>query len=302
MTVTAAVLLTISALTHAGWNLFSKNDRPSTASFLLANIFGTLLVLPLLLYGNYQVFEITRQFWMLLFITGFFQALYFWGLAYAYKTGELSISYPLARSLPTLLVAIIAFLLGQGGTIGNQALVGMSLIVLGGFLMPLKTFRNFSLNHYRSVALLAAVVAAVGTAGYSLIDAHTLGLIRGNQRVALNANALVAFYYIGLQGLTTVFWQSLVVIGNAGERHLFLSIAKYPRNSMIKGAGIFLTYSLALISMGYVTNVSYVVAFRQLSIPIGFVFGILFLKEKAFGPKVVSMILLFAGVVLVGLG
>jgi len=71
---------------------------------------------------------------------------------------------------------------------------------------------------------------------------------------------------------------------------------------MIKGAGIFLTYSLALISMGYVTNVSYVVAFRQLSIPIGFVFGILFLKEQAFGPKVVAMVLLFAGVVLVGLG
>ena len=54
--------------------------------------------------------------------------------------------------------------------------------------------------------------------------------------------------------------------------------------------------------MGYVTDVSYVVAFRQLSIPIGLVFGIFFLGEAACTPKITAVALLFAGVVLVGLG
>ena len=62
-----------------------------------------------------------------------------------------------------------------------------------------------------------------------------------------------------------------------------------------------LTYGLVLISMGYVTDVSYVVAFRQLSIPIGLLFGIFFLREMAWAPKITAVSLLFAGVVLVGL-
>ena len=269
---------------------------------MLANIFGTLLCVPIMFMGRHEVLVIIEQFWVLLIITGFFQALYFGGLAYAYKTGELSISYPLARSLPTLLVTIVAFMLGQGGTIGTQALIGMAFIIVGGFLMPLQSFRNFTLQQYKSVALVAAVVAALGTAGYSLVDDYTLALIRGTHSGDLNHNFLIAFYYIGLQGLITVFWQGLVVVFNRNERQVLIQVGAHPGSSIIKGAGIFLTYSLALISMGYVTNVSYVVAFRQLSIPIGFVFGIILLKERAFGPKVSAMILLFIGVVLVGLG
>lgn len=120
--------------------------------------------------------------------------------------------------------------------------------------------------------------------------------------MALGDNFLLAFYYIALQGITTVLWQSLGVVSNRNERHLFTQQIVHPVSSVFKGAGIFLTYSLVLISMGYVTNVSYVVAFRQLSIPIGLILGILLLKERVCGPKITAVVLLFTGVVLVGLG
>ncbi len=302
MTLTAVILLIISALTHAGWNLFSKKDHPSTASFLLANLFGVLLFVPFLIFGRYQVHQILVQFWPLILITGFFQALYFSGLAYAYKTGELSVAYPLARSMPSLLVTIVVLLSGHGETIETPVLFGVAFIVLGSFLLPLESFKDFTLQRYKSVAVAAALVAAAGTTGYSLVDDYTLALIRGGRSANLNDSALIAVYYITLQGLTTVFWQGLAVILNKKERQLFMLKAVHPFSSVIKGAGIFLTYSLVLISMGYVTNVSYVVAFRQLSIPIGLVFGILFLKERTCGPKITAVILLFTGVVLVGLG
>jgi len=102
--------------------------------------------------------------------------------------------------------------------------------------------------------------------------------------------------------LTTIFWQGLVVLPRWNERRIFMQQLANPLSSIIKGAGILVTYALVLISMGYVTNVSYVVAFRQLSIPIGLIFGILFLKEHSCGPKITAVVLLFAGVVLVGLG
>ncbi|MCG6930173.1 MAG: hypothetical protein LJE64_06405 [Desulfofustis sp.] len=302
MTLTAAILLITSALTHAGWNCFSKTDYPSTASFLLANIFGTLLVLPLLIYGRDQVIDIVFRLWPLLLLTGFFQALYFSGLAYAYRRGELSVAYPLARSLPALMVTMVAFLSGQGGSVGNAVLVGIALIIAGGFLIPLQSFRDFSLHRYGSIAIFAAAVAAAGTAGYSLTDDYALDLIRGNRTVSLRENFLIAFYYIGLQQMTTIFWQALAVLPNKRERDLFRKQIARPGSSLVKGTGILVTYALVLISMGYVTNVSYVVAFRQLSIPIGLILGMLFLKEIAYRPKIAAVVLLFAGVVLVGLG
>lgn len=302
MTLTAAILLIISALTHAGWNLFSKKDQPSTASFLLANLFGTLLTIPLLIYGRHDITELILPLWPILLLTGFFQALYFLGLASAYKAGELSVAYPLARSIPSLLVAIIVFLFARGEPTGITALCGIFLIIIGGFLIPLHSFRDFSAKRYRSVAVVAALVAAIGTTGYSLVDDHGLALIWSNGRGTLNEKALLAFYYIGLQGFTTVFWQGLLVIFKQEERTIFRLKAVHPLSSFIKGAGIFSTYSLVLISMGYVTNVSYVVAFRQISIPIGLIFGILFLKESTCAPKITAVVLLFAGVVLVGLG
>lgn len=302
MTLTAATLLIISALTHAGWNFFSKKDNPSTASFLLANIFGTLLTVPFLLYGGERVLEMALSLWAWLLLTGFFQALYFLGLAWAYKRGELSVAYPLARSIPSLLVTIIVFLFGTGEPTGVVALIGIAFIIVGCLLIPLISFGDFSFSRYGNVAVIAALVAAVGTTGYSLVDDHALALVWANSQGAINDNALLAFYYIGLTGFTTVFWQGLLVMGNGEERSLLRLKVAHPLSSVMKGAGIFLTYSLVLISMGYVTNVSYVVAFRQISIPIGLLMGIFLLKERICGPKITAVILLFAGVVLVGLG
>ena len=302
MTLTAAILLIASALAHAGWNLFSKKDYPSMASFLLANLCGTLLIAPLLITGREEVIDMVRHLWPLLLLTGFFQALYFYGLAYAYKKGDLSIGYPLARSLPAVMVTLVVFMFGQGEPVGRAVLIGIGLIIAGGFLIPLHSFRDFSLGRYKTITVAAAIVAAVGTAGYSLTDDFALDLARGSQPVALRDNFLLAFYYIGLQGVTTVFWQSLSVLPSSRERQVFRRQLSRPASSVIKGSGILITYALVLISMGYVTNVSYVVAFRQLSIPLGLVFGILFLKERAYGPKITAVALLFAGVVLVGLG
>ena len=69
----------------------------------------------------------------------------------------------------------------------------------------------------------------------------------------------------------------------------------------ITGIGIYLTYGLVLASMNYVTNVSYVAAFRQLSIPLGALMGIIFLKEPAYRVKIFGVVSIFAGLVMVGL-
>ena len=63
-----------------------------------------------------------------------------------------------------------------------------------------------------------------------------------------------------------------------------------------------LSYGLILLSMPYVTNVSYVVAFRQLSIPIGAAMGIFILRETLYPPKMVALIFIFLGLLMVSIG
>jgi hypothetical protein len=43
-----------------------------------------------------------------------------------------------------------------------------------------------------------------------------------------------------------------------------------------------LAYSLVLIAMSFAKNISYVVAFRQLGIPIGAILGMVILKEPMY--------------------
>ena len=79
-------------------------------------------------------------------------------------------------------------------------------------------------------------------------------------------------------------------------------LTKDLRPKALAGVGIYLNYTLVLISMAFVQNISYVVAFRQLSLPIGVLLGVLVLKEHLSAPKLLGISVMFAGLVLVSLG
>ena len=53
--------------------------------------------------------------------------------------------------------------------------------------------------------------------------------------------------------------------------------------------------------MNYVTNINYVAAFRQLSIPLGAILGMSLLKEPRPPPKLVGVALIFKGLVVVAM-
>ena len=67
------------------------------------------------------------------------------------------------------------------------------------------------------------------------------------------------------------------------------------------GTGMLITaaYGLVLASMAFVTNVSYIAAFRQLSIPLGAALGFLIQKEPATPPRLVGIGILTCGLTLI---
>jgi len=50
--------------------------------------------------------------------------------------------------------------------------------------------------------------------------------------------------------------------------------------------------------MGFVSNVSYLQAFRQMSLPLGVFAGIWFLKERFTLPKIIGTVLVVAGLIM----
>jgi drug/metabolite transporter (DMT)-like permease len=227
MSITATILLLISAFTHAGWNFISKKEHPSQAFFLVSNTIGVICVFPILFYFHSRIPLVPLSVWILVLMAGFFLAAYLAALSGAYLSGDISIAYPLARSLPVIFVFLATFVLEQ--------------------------------EHQLSGLLIFGIILVVGGCVFIFFNS------RERKNISGTLNAL-----------------------------------KGP--AAITGIGIYLTYGFVLASMNYVTNISYVAAFRQLSIPLGAIFGMSLLKEPCHPPKIVGILTIFIGLVMVATG
>jgi len=302
VTLTAVVLILISAFTHVGWNLLGKREQPSAAFFLLANTFGFLCLLPTLVLFGSAIPAFPASVWLLLAATGFVQALYMLGLANAYRRGDLSIVYPIARSSPIIVVIIVTLFFNRSDQVSAQCICGIVLVLVGMFALPMKSFGDFRVGNYLNLSVFFALSAAFATAGYTIIDDEALRRLREPSALPIGAWQ-AAMLYAFFEGLTTSLWLGVWVLFRDRGRNVVWEILKTrPSRALLAGAGMFATYTLVLISLGFVSNVSYVVAFRQISVPLGTVLGILILKEPAYVSKYIGVVVVFAGLVLVGTG
>lgn len=306
MTITAIVLVLISTFMHAGWNFFGKKTSPTLGFFFLTMMAGAVFFSPFVFWQWDLIRAFNREIVILLFATGFFQALYLWGLAEAYRAGDMSIAYPIARSSPLIIVAISSTLLGQQSTISSQAVIGIMMIVVGCLFIPLLSFRDFKLSNYQNRTTTFALLAAFSTAGYSLVDNHATELMRGLSDAAGKALASpwqVSLAYVALQSAFSAIWMVWFVLSTQTQRWTFRQMcAKQWRIGLLTGVLMLGTYSLVILSMAFVSNVSYVVAFRQLSIPLGVLFAVIGLGESLKLPKIVGVFITFIGLIAVALG
>jgi len=300
MSLTATILLIISAFTHAGWNFISKKEHPTQAFYLVANTIGVICVLPILFYYASFIHRVPFSVWIIVLMSGFFLAAYMEALAGSYRAGDISIAYPLARSLPVIFVFLLSLLMSNGQPPGGWFFVGTILIVAGCIILPIKAFGDFHLSNYMNLCCLLALLAAVGVAAYTVADDMALRYLRElpGEPMSPVQGTLV---YMVLEGISCSLWQGLFVIVNRRERQSVPEvIASFKGPAVLTGIGIYLTYGIVLVSMNYVTNVSYVAAFRQLSIPLGAIFGMAFLKEPRHLPKIIGIAAIFVGLVLAG--
>ncbi|MDA3941795.1 MAG: hypothetical protein PF693_21210 [Spirochaetia bacterium] len=295
MSPTVAILVFLSALLHVGWNTLGKSGTPSKAFFFTASFTSVFLLLHVLFFADFD-FSIFSEVWIYLAVSGLFQAVYYSGLAGAYRTGEMSLVYPLARALPVLFVPGFSFLIGNISGLSVFTVGGMFLVFLGCLILPQSNIRQLSFRGYFKTYSGFAVIAAFGTTGYTLLDSKGMEIIQNIN----NQSIMGAIFYFTFQMIFVCIYLGIFILFSSNEKRNLLHIIKKEKLSTIfAGLLVATAYIIILICYPMVTNVSYVTAFRQISIPLGAVAGILLLKEKWSIPKITGVLIIFIGLIIV---
>ncbi|TVR64313.1 MAG: hypothetical protein EA426_00520 [Spirochaetaceae bacterium] len=305
MSLTALLFLVVSAFVHAGWNALGRRTRPAVAFYLVASLTGAVVLAPAAVLWHATAALIPGVVLLLLIPAGFFQMLYFTGLAGAYKTGDMSVAYPFARALPVLLVPVVTTALGHGTRLSPFALGGMVGVTIGMLVIPHASFSTFSWSAFRGRWPAFAILAGIGTTGYSIVDNAALNIYRhavaagaANDSSASIAAPVIYGFFESLSAALFLLAAGLLIRGPRRVAADVRSIST--RDAVAAGIGIIGAYVLVLIAYGFADNVSYVVAFRQMSLPIGLVLAATFLRERITWPRVIGTTLIVAGLVTVG--
>ena len=299
MTPLALALVITSTFAHAFWNYLGKRRNPSAAFFLVASLSVSVCLSPILFYYRAALALVPLPVWGLILATGTCQAIYYTGLAGAYRHGDLSVAYPLARALPALLVTMVSLLLGLGEPVSAIGYVGIVIVVAGCLLIPMSDFKSFRWQNYLNLCCALALMAACGTTGYTTIDSEALRILRSTPQLGIT-NTEIALLFIFFETIMTAIWLSAYLLTSAPERAAFRELRQNGwRYASVTGLIITATYGLVLAAMAYVTNVSYLAAFRELSIPLGALLGITLQKEPAPAPKIVGIAVVLIGLLMV---
>ena len=297
MSLTVILLIVLSCVLHAGWNLQAKHWGTSPALFFRATVLVTLAAAPIaLLTGANAVRNAPPALWLCLLITGLCMAGYYLCLAQAYRRGDISLVYPLARSSPLFVVPLSGLIQNKWPT--ALAFSGILIVVAGCFLLTRKSLslrtEGLSLRAYAGPGSLWALLTALCSSGYTVTDAIGMAHMK-----AVLPGMRGALAYGVLEGLSTAVWMALPVLIGTGGRDVVRAERREWGRALVLGCAIFVTYMLILWAYSLTSKVAYVAGLRQLSIVLGVMGGIRFLKEPRSVPRLAGSLVIVGGLVLI---
>ena len=278
MTAFVFVAVLIAALLHACWNAIIKFGDDKLQGMVLLSVAHGLIGLMLI-----AIFPIpSKESWWLLAGSVLFHLMYKTFLTFAYMRGDLSRVYPIARGTAPMIVLVISLIALSDVMLASQ-IFGIVLVGLGITLMAWGVFA-----HGEERALVPyALLAAVGTAGYSLFDglgARVSGSVSG---------------YIGWLFFLDAFLFTLGGVAIKGHAVLPKSV-KIWMLGLIAGVCSVAAYWIAVWAMT-LAPIALVTALREVSVLFAVLIGVLFFKDKAMVGKIFAGLVIVAGVIAIRL-
>ncbi len=266
-----------SAFLHASWNALTHSARDRVATMTVMGLAYVGCALPAVLLTAAPA----RAAWPFVAASIVLETAYSYGLVLAYRHGDFSRTYPLARGTSPLLVALFATLvLGQRASAGQQ--IGVGAVCVG--LLVLSFAEGLPRRDD-----LAAVCAALGTgcliAAYTIVDG--LGVRRSGSVLGY-----VGWTFLG-EGA------GIVLIAVLLRRRRFPEIfrAGVPR-SVIGGVVSMTAYSLVLWAQTR-GSLAGVATLRETSILVGCVIGTVLFRERFGRTRLLASLGVVTGVVFI---
>lgn len=274
-----ALLIGGAAVAHATWNLTVKRAGTSGAGFLwLTFVVGVVLFAP---FGTTSLIGIDPAHWIpLVLVSGVLQVGYFLLLQHAYRVGDVSVVYPLARGTGPLLSVVLAIVL-LGERPGWLGLLGAAVVVAGVVVIGLAGGRaGASVNR---PGVIFGLLVGVVIAAYTLWDAS-----------AVTRGGLPP---VGLYWATAVVQMLLLAIPALRRPRVTLAVGRrHVWAVLIVGVLSPLAYILVLVAL-QLAPVSVVAPAREVSVVLVGLAGWLWFREPHPAQRLVG-----AAIVLVGVG
>jgi drug/metabolite transporter (DMT)-like permease len=274
----AAVLF--AALCHASWNTLLKIRLDPFAANALITVASGLIALAALPFAGIP--PIVSWPWVVGSII--LHLAYYYGLTEAYRTGDLSQVYPIARGAAPLMTAVISTTV-LGEDIGLYGWAGILALVSGVFLLSIRGGRDLSRIDRRAVGF--AFFTAMTICGYSLTDGV-------GARVSGNPHAYAAMLFILDGACMAVF-----ALWRRGQS-ILTEERIYWKTGLFGGALSVTSYWIAIWAMT-VAPIAIVAALRETSVLFAAVISVVILKEPLRPARVIAALMIVCGLALIRL-
>ncbi len=280
----AVILLLLSAVMHAWWNLILKQ---SPLKYLAMNwqvlLSGGAAMIALFLTGLPP-----RGLWIFAVLSAILEAMYFYLLMYAYHDHDFSLIYPIARgAAPALVVIWAAMLLREIPTPGG--LIGIGLIILGMGIIGWTNLGSPFIARPQPRGILLALGVALLISLYTIVD----GIAVKTDPSSSLAYALLMFT---LMPLFTV-----PVVGYRFGMRAFAQAWRVQRGRLLLGGVLgVVAYTTALFAYSF-APLNYSEAIREVSVVIGAFLGWRLLGENMGSVRLMGAAVIFSGVALIAL-
>lgn len=279
LTIEAAGLVLLAALFHATWNALVKTSGDRLSVLAMVNGCSWIIAIVMLPFVDVPA----RESWGYLFASIVLHTGYYLFLVEAYRVGDLSHVYPLARGLSPLLVAGAAVVFA-GELLPPAAFFGVLLACAG--IVSL-SFDGGPPWRNDARPLLFALGTAVFVAGYTIVDG--IGVRRADT---------VAGYVVWLFALDAI--PLILIAWFIRRRELRWTLRSEWRKGAAGGVLAFAAYGMVIWAMS-ISAMAAVSALRETSVIFAALIGTILLKERFGLLRVGSAVMVAAGVVLMNL-
>ncbi len=281
-------LVLLAAVAHASWNVLARRADEKLPFLWCSTLVSSVLFLPLGVWLTLTQ-PVEPAGWAVVALSAGLEALYYWTLSQAYRYGDLSLVYPLARgSAPILVPLLAAIFLGE--RLSVLAAGGIALVVVGIVSINLPSLA-WSGPHG-----LIATAGQLGTR-YALLTGLVIATYSALDKRGVALVPPLLYGYLLFVGLTLALVPLVRTQWNAVGREWQAHRGSIVAVGLLTPA----SYGLVLFALT-LAPVSYVAAAREISVVLAAVLGTLVLREAYGLQRLLGSIAITAGLVLLVIG